>query len=310
MHTENVDHWQHEHTFGTDTQTRAERKTWWVIGLTITMMAIEISAGLAFGSMALLADGWHMGTHAAALSVAVFAYIFARRRASDQRYSFGTGKVGALGGFASAVGLAVVALFVFGESIQRLISPAAIRFNEAIGVACVGLAVNLLSAFLLRDDHHHDASTDHHHHDHNLRGAYLHVLADAVTSVLAIAALIAGKFLGWIWMDALMGLIGSIVIARWSHGLLRDTGRVLLDAEVPDERRQAIQNTIESDMDNRVSDLHIWRVGPQHLAAIISVVTHAPRDPDHYKRLLHEYPDLVHVTVEVHECPACECSAA
>jgi cation diffusion facilitator family transporter len=282
-----------------------------VIGLTAVMMVVEIVAGLVFGSMALLADGWHMGTHAAALAVTAFAYIYARRHASDRRYSFGTGKVGTLGGFASAVGLAVVALLVFGESAQRLAAPVAIRFNEAIGVAVVGLVVNLFCAFLLRDDHDHNSVSSHdddhdhhhhHHHDHNLRAAYLHVLADALTSLLAIAALTTGKYLGWMWMDPIMGLVGSIVIARWSLGLLRDTSRVLLDAEVGEEHRTAIAEAIESDADNRVTDLHVWRVGPRHLAAIVSLVTHEPRDPDHYKTLLAPFHDLVHVTIEVHPC--------
>lgn len=303
MHIHTLDRWQHRHTFGADERRGAEQRTWWVIGLTATMMAVEIAAGLVFGSMALLADGWHMGTHAAALGITAFAYVHARRHADNPRYSFGTGKVGALGGFASAVGLAVIALLVFGESLVRVASPVAIRFDEAIAVAVVGLAVNLLSAFILRDHHDHSEAGDHHHHhDHNLRGAYLHVLADALTSVLAIVALTAGKHLGWVWMDPAMGIVGSLVIARWSYGLLRDTSGVLLDAEVPAERRDDIRAAIEADADNRVADLHIWRVGPRHLAAVISVVTHQPRAPEHYKALLREHGDLVHITVEVHRC--------
>jgi cation diffusion facilitator family transporter len=316
MHFESLERWQHHHSFGTNVKTRGEVRTGWVIGLTAVMMVVEIVAGLVFGSMALLADGWHMGTHAAALAVTAFAYVYARRHTSDRRYSFGTGKVGTLGGFASAVGLAVVALLVFGESAQRLAAPVAIRFNEAIGVAVVGLVVNLLCAFLLRDEHdHHSASSHddhhgHHHHDHNLRAAYLHVLADALTSLLAIAALTTGKYLGWTWMDPIMGLVGSIVIARWSLGLLRDTSRVLLDAEVGEGRRAAIAKAIESDADNRVTDLHIWRVGPRHLAAIIVLVTHRPQSPDHYKRLLAHHDDLVHLTIEVHGCPDTKNAAA
>lgn len=300
---------QHDHTFGTDAKTAGERRTWWVIALTASMMTVEIAAGLAFGSMALLADGWHMGTHAAALSVTAFAYVFARRHAGDRRFSFGTGKVGALGGFASAVGLAVVALLVFGESALRLAAPTAIRFDEAILVACVGLGVNLVCALLLHEHHHHDDGHDHEH-DHatvggehrdlNLRGAYLHVLADALTSVLAIAALTAGKFLGWSWMDPMMGVVGSLVIARWSWGLLRDTGRVLLDAEIEAQRVDAIRTEIEAATADRVTDLHLWRVGPRHLAAIVAVVSRAPRPPAHYKRLLARHADLAHITVEVH----------
>jgi cation diffusion facilitator family transporter len=322
MHHESLEKWQHSHAFGTEARTRGEVRTRWVIGITALMMGVEIAAGLVFGSMALLADGWHMGTHAAALGVTAFAYLYARRHASDQRYSFGTGKVGALGGFASSVGLAVVALLVGGESVLRLTQPVAIRFDEAIAVATIGLLVNVLCAFLLRDEseqHHghahgaaqvsehqleraHDLEHGEPHHDHNLRAAYLHVLADALTSVLAIAALITGKFFGWAWMDPFMGLVGALVIARWSMGLLRDTSRVLLDAEVGQKRRAAIIAAIEGPSDDQVTDLHLWRVGPRHMAAIVSVVTHEPQEPSHYKRLLSGFEDLVHVTVEVLPC--------
>jgi cation diffusion facilitator family transporter len=313
-----------------------------VVGITLAMMVGEIAAGSAFGSMALLADGWHMGTHAAALGVAVFAYAYARRHAGDPRYTFGTGKVGALGGFASAVGLAVVALLVLAESAARLASPVTIRFDEAIAVAVLGLLVNLGSALLLRGaDHHghdhghrhrdHDRDHDHghdhahdpghghdhatgahaqRHRDHNLRAAYLHVLADALTSVLAIVALVTGRSLGWTWMDPVMGIVGAAVIARWSYGLLRDTSAVLLDGEVEQARRRAIAEAIEGGGEDRVADLHVWRVGPRHLAAILSVVTHSPRPPSHYRALLAPFPDLVHVTVEVNACAAGERPAA
>lgn len=311
MHEQELHRWQHDHDFGTRVQTRGERRTRWVVAITLVMMAVEVTAGIAFGSMALLADGWHMGTHAAALGVTVFAYGYARRHAADPRYSFGTGKVGALGGFASATGLAVVSLLIFGESAQRLASPVAIRFDEAIAVACLGLAVNVICALLLREDHDHGhGDAGHAHHDHNLRGAYLHVLADALTSLLAIAALSTGKLLGWTWMDPVMGLVGSLVIARWSYGLLRDTSRVLLDAELSAAKRETIRQAIESDADARVADLHVWRIGPRHLAAIVAVVAHAPREPSHYKRLVSGQRDLVHVTVEVHCCPEGATAAA
>jgi cation diffusion facilitator family transporter len=311
MHLNEPYHWQHEHSFGTDARTHGELRTRWVVALTFVMMVVEIVAGVLFGSMALLADGWHMGTHAAALSVAVFAYAYARGHARDPRYSFGTGKVGALGGFASAVGLAVVALMVLGESLLRLASPVAIRFDEAIAVAVVGLVVNITCALLLRE---HEDLPDgggraHHHRDHNLRAAYLHVLADGLTSLLAILALGTGKLIGWTWMDPLMGIVGAVVIARWSYALLRDTSGVLLDAEVATERHQAIRAAVESEADNRVADLHLWRVGPRHLAAIVSVVTHEPRDPAHYKRLLARFRDLVHVTVEVQGCVGAPCDS-
>lgn len=309
MHWHRAERWRHEHTFGTDQRAPGEQRTRWVVALTFAMMSAEIVAGIAFGSMALLADGWHMGTHAAALGIAVFAYAYARRHATDPRYSFGTGKVGALGGFASAVGLAVVALIVFAESVIRLGSPIPIRFDEAIGVAIVGLLVNVASALLLRQggpehpEHGHGHGHDHTHHDHNLRGAYLHVLADALTSVLAIFALLTGKLLGWSWMDPVMGIVGAVVIARWSIGLLRDTSAVLLDAEVAPERQARIKHALESESDLQVVDLHVWRVGPKHLAAVISIVTHEPREPEHYKARLAHFSDLAHVTVEVHRCP-------
>lgn len=314
MHLEDLAPWRHAHTFESDRPARGERRSRWVVAITVSMMATEIAAGTLFGSMALLADGWHMGTHAAALGVAVFAYVYARRHAADPRYSFGTGKVGALGGFASAVGLAVVAFLVLAESATRLASPVAIRFDEAIGVAIVGLAVNLVCAWLLREHDHghgHADPEDHgagpdpahgHHRDHNLRAAYLHVLADALTSVFAIVALLTGKVLGWTWMDPVMGIVGALVIARWSAGLLRDTSAVLLDAEVAAGRRDAIRSALEAGRGDRVSDLHVWRVGPRHLAAIVSVVASTPRPPSSYKEQLHGFPDLAHVTVEVHAC--------
>ena len=340
MHTRDLNQWKHEHAFVGREGSRGERRTRWVVAITLVMMAGEIVAGLAFGSMALLADGWHMGTHAAALGVAVFAYAYARRHAADPRYSFGTGKVGALGGFASAVGLAVVAAVVFGESVSRLAQPVTIRFDEAIAVAVLGLAVNLGCALLLRDEDHghahphhghdhdhdhdhdeaeggghghagaHERSAVHQHRDHNLRAAYLHVLADALTSMLAIVALLSGRTFGWAWMDPAMGIVGSVVIARWSLGLLRDTSGVLLDAEVPAGRRDAIRAAVEASPANRVADLHVWRVGPRHLAAILAVVTTEPREAAHYKSLLLGFPDLVHVTVEVHACrPEDTCAA-
>ena len=308
MDQRDLDKWRHKHTFGTDELTAGEKRTRWVIALTVVMMTLEIVAGTVFGSMALLADGWHMGTHAAALSVAVFAYAFARRHARDPRYSFGTGKVATLGGFASAVGLAVVALMVLAQSLSRLASPVTIRFDEAIAVAALGLAVNLVSALLLRDshDHHESGEHSHEHHDHNLRGAYFHVLADALTSVLAIIALTAGKYLDWTWMDPVMGIVGSVVIARWSYVLLRNTSRVLLDAEIGEERRAAVVAALEEDGDSRVADLHIWRVGPRHLAAAISIVAQEPGQPSRYKELLGDYDDLVHMTVEVCRWPGDE----
>jgi len=321
---------RHGHTFETDRPVEGERRTRWVVGITVTMMVAEIVAGSLFRSMALLADGWHMGTHAAALGVAAFAYAYARRHAADPRYSFGTGKVGALAGFASAVGLAVVSLLVLGESASRLASPVAIAFDEAIAVAFVGLLVNLLCAWLLKGEEHghdpghphghghghghgpaHDAEGGHrhghggghaHHRDHNLRAAYLHVLADALTSVFALVALGTGKVLGWTWMDPVMGIVGALVIARWSFGLLRDTSAVLLDAEVGAALRDAIRAAVEVAGD-RVTDLHVWRVGPRHHAAIVAVATTAGASARAIRERLRPFPDLAHLTVEVHPLP-------
>jgi cation diffusion facilitator family transporter len=305
MHSHTLHQWQHTHHFTQDDR-QSERRTQIVIGLTFTMMILEIAAGLMFGSMALLADGWHMATHVAALSITAIAYWYARRHTDNPRYSFGTGKVGVLGGFASAIALAVVALVMALESLQRFFMDVTIQFPEAIAVAVVGLVVNLVSALLLRDHHDH-ADHGHEHHDHNLRAAYLHVLADALTSLLAIIALVAGMFLGWVWLDAVMGIVGALVITRWSWGLLRDTSAILLDSDVSPATVEAVQATIEADADNRVADLHVWRVGPHHLAAIISVVTHYPQPPEHYKELLHDIPNLAHISVEVQPCASEPC---
>lgn len=312
MHIHTLQHWKHSHRFNIEDR-HGERNTRRVILLTLSMMIIEITTGYLFGSMALLADGWHMGTHAVALGITAFAYYYARRHADNPNYSFGTGKVGVLGGFASAVVLAVIALLMGVESILRLISPQPIRFNEAIVVAFVGLAVNVFSAFLLQEkDHLHH---DHNHRpakkfrDHNLRAAYLHVLADALTSLLAIIALSSGKVFGWIWMDPIMGIVGALIISRWSYGLMIDSGRVLLDRDVNPEAVEEIRSKIESDADNRVSDIHVWRVGTHHLSAIVSIVTHYPKSPDHYKNLLADYDEIAHVTVEVNPCDTEPCIA-
>jgi len=309
MHIHNLHRWKHSHRFNIE-DGHAERNTRRVILLTLVMMIIEITAGYIFGSMALLADGWHMGTHAAALGITALAYYYARKHSDNPNYSFGTGKVGVLGGFGSAVILALIALLMGIESVQRLVSPVTIRFNEAIAVAVIGLAVNLISAYLLRGRHHHshNPSAGHgRHHDHNLRAAYLHVLADALTSVLAIVALITGKAFGWVWMDPIMGIVGALIISRWSYGLLIDTGKVLLDRDVNEETVAEIRSIIESDSDNRVADLHVWRVGSHHLSAIIAIVTHYPKSPDHYKKLLSDYNEMAHVSVEVNPCQGDPC---
>jgi cation diffusion facilitator family transporter len=317
MHTHSIEPWRHGHVFLGGDHSRNERRTRLVIGLTGAMMVAEIVAGIIFGSMALLADGVHMATHAGALAISAMAYLYARRHALDGRFSFGTGKLGDLAGFASAVILALVALLIASESVLRLAAPVAIQFNAAIAVAVLGLVVNLASAWLLHEGggrvaapdshhHHHGGHDDSHphghgHRDHNLRSAYLHVLADALTSVLAIVGLAVGRAYGWLWMDPLMGLIGALVIARWSWGLIRDTGAVLLDAIPDDGLSAAVRDTLEKDGD-RVADLHLWRIGPGHMAVIASLVSNRPDAPDHYKAKLARLPQLSHVTVEVHPC--------
>jgi cation diffusion facilitator family transporter len=303
MHDHGLERWQHDHAFLGAHHARNETRTRLVIALTLIMMVAEIGAGILFGSMALLADGWHMATHAGALTLAAAAYAYARRHLHNPRFAFGTGKVGDLAAFTSAVALAIVALLIAWECIVRLRQPVAIDFSEAIAVAVLGLAVNLVSAWLLHGgghDHSHDhGASGGHHHDHNLRAAYLHVLADALTSVLAIAGLLAGSLFGWIWMDPAMGFIGAAVIARWSWGLMRDAGGVLLDTVGDEELPRSIRAALEDDGDT-VSDLHVWRVGPGHLAVVLSVVSRDPLPPDSYKEKLADLPGLCHVTVEVH----------
>jgi cation diffusion facilitator family transporter len=308
MHSFTLDQWQHPHKFKVE-NVQGERRTWLVIIITLSMMIVEIGAGYIYGSMALLADGWHMGTHAAALLITVFAYIYARHHADNPQYSFSTGKVGVLGGFSSAVVLVVIALLMGGESLRRLFAPVAIQFNEAIGVAVLGLGVNLVCAYLLHSKSFHDHNHHHgnHHHDHNLRAAYLHVLADALTSFLAIFALLTGKHFGWVWMDPAMGLVGAGIIIHWSYGLLSDTSRILLDKEAAPELAKKIRSTIEADADNLVADLHVWQVSPYHLSVILTVVTHFPQAPDHYKALLHDFIGDAHVTVEVQKCGSEPC---
>ncbi len=300
--------WEHSHTFGQDQKRPGEVRTIIVIVITGIMMVVEIATGILFGSMALLADGLHMASHAAALSINAFAYIYARRHAFDDRYTFGTGKVNALGGFTGAVLLAIFALIMAWESVDRFIYPVKIAFNQAIFVAVIGLIVNGVSVFILdyqRGHQHHDLDppNDHsHHQDHNLKAAYLHVLADALTSLLAIFALLTAKYFGLIWMDPLMGIVGAILVFRWSLGLVRDTTGVLLDRRGSEEIRAKIKNSIEEDDKNRISDLHLWSVGPNIYSVVITVVARDPKPPEHYKQLIPSDLNLVHVTVEIHQC--------
>jgi cation diffusion facilitator family transporter len=307
MHSHSIDQWTHEHNFLGRHHSRNERRTWLVVALTAVMMAAEIAGGTIFGSMALLADGWHMGTHAAALGIAAAAYSYARRQARNPNFAFGTGKFGDLAAFTSAVILALIAVQIAYESAVRLIQPVPIDYTEAIGIAALALAVNLLSAWLLREDSHdhhhgHGHSHEHHHRDHNLRAAYVHVLADAATSILAILALFAAMRWQWKWIDPLVGIIGSGVIASWAYGLIRDSGAVLLDVSADKSVEGAIRERLETNGD-RVTDLHLWQIGPGHRAAVVSIVSEHPLPPGTYKRRLADVPRLSHVTVEVEHCP-------
>lgn len=312
---------EHEHVFLGHNHERNERRTWLVIALTTVMMIVEIAAGTIYGSMALVADGWHMSTHAAAMLIAALAYLFARKNARNPRFTFGTGKVGDLAAFGSAIVLALVALLIGWESAVRLANPVPISFQQAIFVAVIGLIVNLVSAWLLHDDpnhhhhghgghmqdhdhdhyHDHNHAHSHHHHakDQNLRAAYLHVLADALTSVLAIVALIAGSLYGWIWLDPLMGIVGALVIAKWSWGLMRDTGATMLDYRGPDDPFQKRIRQVVAAEGDHIADLHVWQLGPGHHAAIVSVVTEGSRDTAIYRARLIKAAGLSHVTVEV-----------
>ena len=303
----------HSHVFLGEGHDKNERRTWAVIALCAVMMVAEIVGGLLFGSIALVADGLHMSTHASALLLAALAYRYARRHAEDPRFSFGTGKLGDLAGFSSAIVLVMIAILIGYEAVSRLIAPVPISFNEAIPIAVLGLIVNIVSALLLSGGghdhgHSHDHSHDHAHEhahgtahrDNNMRAAIIHVLADAVVSVLVIAGLLLGRTFGWLFMDPLAGIVGAAVIASWSYGLIRDTGAILLDMNPDRGMADRVRATIERDGD-RLEDLHLWRLGPGHLGAILSVATTKPRDAGHYRRLLRHFRNLSHVTVEVQQ---------
>lgn len=300
-----IDGHTHNHVFLGSSHDENARRTRWVVLLTTVMMIGEIIAGYTTGSMALLADGFHMATHAGALSVAAAAYAYAKRHARSPTYSFGTGKVGDLAGFASAMVLGLIALWIGVESVLRLLQPTAVAFGEATIIAIVGLAVNIASAFLLSGGLGHDHH-DHGHHDHghaahrgdnNMRSAYVHVLADALTSILAIAALLTGRYLGWVWMDPVMGIVGAVVIARWSWSLMRDTAAVLLD-RTDDHVADEVRELVETPGDARIADLHVWRVGPDALAAIVSVVADRGVTGAVIRSRLVSVHELAHLTVE------------
>ncbi|GAB1260655.1 CDF family Co(II)/Ni(II) efflux transporter DmeF [Aurantivibrio plasticivorans] len=316
----NLAPWQHDHSFQQDQKRPGEHKTLIVIAMTAIMMVIEVVAGLVFGSMALLADGLHMASHTVALGITYFAYWYARKHAHNPRYSFGTGKVNTLGGYTGAILLAGFALMMIWESAHRLIEPVPISFNQAIAVAVVGLVVNGLSVWVLgvhshdHDDHHshnhshnhnhahahqHNHDHAHHHEDHNLKSAYLHVMADALTSVLAIVALVIGKYFGATWLDPIMGLVGAALVARWSWGLLKSTSAILLDEQASEASRRAVRDAIEDDQ-TRVTDLHLWAVGPNIYCGLVSVVSTSPKTPLDYRGLIPAHINIEHITIEVH----------
>lgn len=327
MHSHSIENFRHSHIFLGDAHDRNERKTWIVIAICTAMMVAEIIGGVWFGSVALIADGLHMSTHAGALLIAAMAYSCSRRYANNASLAFGTGKLGDLAAFTSAIALAIIALLIGYESIDRFIHPVAIAFDQAIPIAVLGLGVNLLSAFLLRDDHEHHHAHEHghahehaharehahddahehghaadFHRDHNLRAAFVHVMADAAVSVLVIIGLLAGRQFGWVWMDPLMGVIATIVILSWSWTLMRSAGAILLDACPDPTLSRKIAARLEQHGD-RVSDLHLWRIGPGHLAVIVSLVSDDPHPPGYYKERLSGLQGLSHVTIEVERCP-------
>lgn len=328
-HTQTVERFAHSHE-SSDISTANERRTLQVVLLTGMTMAVEIIAGHWTGSMALLADGWHMGTHAFALGISYAAYLLARKYRHSEAFSFGTGKFGVLAGYTSAVFLAIAAVWMMAESVIRLINPVQIAFTEAIWVTLGGLLVNLVSVMILHQGgHHHDHGDEHdhhepgddhphehphadkaHHHDHNYRAAYLHVVADTLTSVFALVALLAGRFLGWSFLDPVMGIVGGLLIIRWAYLLIKATGLILLDGGVDNAVRNKARALIEADNESRVADLHLWRIGSKDVALVVSIVTGAGRQPAEYQERLKGLPGLAHVSVEVHSCDDPDCSCA
>jgi cation diffusion facilitator family transporter len=326
MHTESIAQWQHTHIFGQDRIRSGEKRTLAVIIITCLMMVVEIVTGLAFGSMALFADGIHMGSHMVGLGISFLAYIYARKHAHDQKFSFGTGKVNALAGYSSAIFLVIIALFMGYESINRFIHPVTIEYNQAILVAVIGLVVNGSSMLILGEkghththddendhgldqaDHEHESEPEHSLHthakgaDHNLKAAYLHVLTDALTSILAIIALLGAKYFKLNWMDPLMGVVGTFLVISWSVGLIKGASKVLLDHQIPPDIQKRIIGILESYKDTKVTDLHIWSIGPGIYSSEIGIVTKYPESPNKYKALIPQDSGVVHTTIEVHQC--------
>ena len=317
MKTDDLSDWIHDHVFDESSET-AERSTRLVMWITAAMMVLEITAGWLYNSMALLADGWHMSSHALAIGLSAMAYVTARTYAKDPRFAFGTWKIEVLAGFASALFLVGVAITMVIGSLERLISPQAIQYQEAMVVSVLGLAVNIVCALILGRAHHHDHGHDHGHshehaqgahgahghHDLNLKSAYLHVVADAFTSVLAIIALVGGWLYGWSWLDPVMGIVGAIMVALWAKGLLLETGKVLLDREMDHPVVAEIKDVVEADTQSQVADLHVWRVGKKVYACALTVVT---RDraltPALVRERLSVHEEIIHSTIEIHQRP-------
>ena len=296
--SESTIQWQHSHDFGVD-NSQNTHKVKIVFWLTTVVMVLEIAAGTWSGSMALLADGWHMGTHSAAFLIALFVYSYAKKHANNKSFSFGTGKVNYLGGFASAVALGIVALMMVVESLHRLVEPQSIQFSEAIIVALIGLVVNVVSALILKDNHHHHHGDDgHHHHDHNMKAAYLHVLADTLTSILAIVALVIGKYIGLVWLDPVMGIVGAMVIFHWSVGLIKESSKVLLDKSVDTASLEEISAAM-NERNTVINDIHIWKVSAHHYSASICVDTTTSHNSAYFRQQLAHFGKLDHVTLEV-----------
>ena len=311
MHDESLKQWQHEHVFSQDEAMPGEKRTLIIVLITSAAMVIELIAGFAYGSMALLADGLHMASHAAALAIAFAAYVIARRLANDKSFAFGTGKVNSLAGFSGAMLLLGFALLMMVESMGRLVDPVDIAYDQALMVAFFGLSINAISAWILARTPHHHHDHDHQHarrnsahdHDHNLRAAYLHVIADAVTSMLAIFALLVAKFQGANWLDPAMGIIGAALVTKWSFSLIRDSARVLLDRQADPVTVAELREAIEAESSTRISDLHCWSIGHGILAAEIALVSDRPQEPEYYKALIPQRLGIVHSAVEVHRCP-------
>ncbi|MDE2459354.1 MAG: CDF family Co(II)/Ni(II) efflux transporter DmeF [Rhodospirillales bacterium] len=323
MPNQTAETFRHSHVFLSTDHARSERRTWWVIWICAAMMLAEILGGWLFGSLALIADGLHMSTHAGALLLAALAYRYARHHADDSRFSFGTGKLGDLAGFTSAIILAMISLFILYEAVMRFFAPVPFHFAAAIPIACVGLVVNLASAAILSGGHDHGHDHGHHHHDHhshhdhehdhhhehahgagardnNMRAAITHVAADAAVSILVIAGLFAARGFGWLWMDPLVGIIGAVVIASWAVRLIRDTAGILLDMTPDAAMQKKLRDAIETEGD-QLADLHLWRLGPGHFGAILSVATEMPRDAAYYRLRLSRFTSLSHLTIEVQQ---------